>query len=118
MSARRFSDMAAEVVRATKRPPEEPVQVEATPYGRCPAHGCPVPAGINESTTGGGVWMCRFHFGAAAAQWPEITRTLRQRKTAGVPLDEIRPSATVEAMRLDLRSAAGIRSREPGEDDE
>lgn len=45
---------------------------------RCCAHGCPVTAGIE---VGGGEVICRFHHGAAATDWQEITRRLRLRET-------------------------------------
>ena len=123
MSARRFSEMAAdvaEVARKASRPAAKPADDDqpSVPWGRCTAFGCPLSGALSESTLGTGPWFCRHHFGQGASSWSEITRRIRQCNAAGIPIDEARPSPTVEAMRMDMRSAPDVRSREPGEDDE
>lgn len=41
----------------------------------CMANGCPATAGID---AGNGELICRFHHGTSGADWPEITRALRE----------------------------------------
>lgn len=55
---------------------------EPTESRYCAAAACPLPGAISESIKGGGPWLCRFHFGAPAVRWPEITDEAKQAKQA------------------------------------
>lgn len=70
-----------------------------TDDGRCHAFGCPLPGAISESLKGSDTWFCRFHFGAEGAKWNEITRSIRQKLSEGIPLDSQEPTQTVKEMR-------------------
>lgn len=86
---------------------------------RCAAYGCPLAGSITDSTKGGGVWYCRFHFAARGALNDEITEGLRRKIRAGEPLQSDEPTPTVLAMRAKVKPRAAIVSaREPGSDDE
>lgn len=70
---------------------------------RCAAYGCPLAGGITDSTKGGGVWYCRFHFQAGSGAFDEITKGLREKIRNGEPLDSTEPTATVKWMRERLK---------------
>lgn len=61
----------------------EPPHEAAETSRYCAAAGCSLPGAISESIKGGGPWLCRFHFGAPAVRWPEITDEAKQAKRDG-----------------------------------
>lgn len=114
---------ASRRVKPRSRKPEpaaEPVE-DRDPL-LCQAYGCPVPAGISPSITGGGRWYCRFHFGREPIEFDAITAELQSGETLR---DEARrralKSPTVRAMLSKVASKAAeadLVERQPGEDDE
>ena len=125
---KRFSEAAAEVTAVAKRParraaPAVQTGEDARDPHSCHAYGCPLPGSISASTVGGGPWFCRFHFGARAAEWADITTSIRN---GTLDLEHKGDSPAVKAAREMMdstaarreRMAALGREREPGEDDE
>lgn len=54
----------------------EPVR----PWGCCHAPGCVMPGAMTTSTSGSTEWFCRFHFGAPATLWNDITARTANRQ--------------------------------------
>lgn len=84
-----------------------PAPADTRPAGHwCAAYGCPMPGAISESTTGGGTWLCRRHFGARPDDWQEITTQVRR---------DLRPGATTEVVTSQwvMQARTEVRRRAP-----
>lgn len=126
---KRFSDAASEVSAVARRgrspvPAVSDGEDARNPHA-CHAYGCPLPGAISDSTVGGGPWLCRHHFGAAASQWADITTRLRREQAHQGDLVTTAPAVpnAVQRIRAEIaelqeRRAAARQDREPGEDDE
>lgn len=106
------AEVSAQAKRGRRAAPEAPEPEEERDPSACAAYGCPLPGSISESTTGGGPWLCRHHFGVASSRWTEITTRLR-RPMANDELIDAAPSVSPTVQRIREENARRPRIEEP-----
>lgn len=80
----------------------------------CAAFGCPELGSISHSNAGPAPaesWFCRWHVGAAATEWPEITRRRRLARDSEPPadVDPKRQVTAAEAEKIRAQVRGSIR---------
>ncbi|GAA0535120.1 hypothetical protein [Pigmentiphaga daeguensis] len=83
----------------------EPVR----PWGCCHVAGCVMPGTMTSSTSGTSEWFCRFHFGAPAATWGDITARVANRQAlfdVGRSLSASTPNTTISTAAIRTIEAA------------